>query len=116
VSWDSSVANDWATAWTAEESWFDSRQGKRQVFSSGCRLDLGPRQLSNGYRGLFPPAVKRPVREAKVKNVWSHTSFPSQAFMASRETALLFLFISYKKKCLDEKFVVWTLWLKSHYC
>jgi hypothetical protein len=47
--------------------------------------------LSNGYRGIFPPRVKRQGREAdqspqtsaEVKKMWIYTSTPPYAFMAS---------------------------------
>jgi hypothetical protein len=49
-----------------------------------------PNLLLNEYRGLFPPGVKRPGREAdhsppasaEVKKMWIYPSTPPYAFMA----------------------------------
>jgi hypothetical protein len=54
------------------------------------RLWVPPNLLSNGYRGLISPGVKRPEREAfhsppasaEVKKMWIYTSTPPYAFMA----------------------------------
>jgi hypothetical protein len=64
-----------------------------RFFSSPRRPDLstGPLSLlSNEYRRLFLPGVKRPGREAdhssqtsaEVKNTWIYTSTPPYVFMA----------------------------------
>jgi hypothetical protein len=75
------------TGWTIGVRGFDSRRGLGIfLFSSTSRPALGPPSLlSNGYRGLLPPGVKRPGREAdhshpsnaEVKNAWHCTSTPS---------------------------------------
>jgi hypothetical protein len=64
-----------------------------RIFSSPRLPDRswGPSSLlSNGYRRLFPPGVKRPGRQAdrspptsaEVKNMWIYTSAAPYAFMA----------------------------------
>jgi hypothetical protein len=74
----------------AKRSKFESRRGKN--VSSSRRPDRfwGPPSLqSNGYRGLFPPGVKRPGHEtghspptsAEVKNTWIYTSTPPCVFL-----------------------------------
>jgi hypothetical protein len=63
-----------------------------RIFSSPCRPDRlwgSPNLLSNGYRRLFPPGVKRPGREVdnwspactEVKKMWICTPTPPYAFM-----------------------------------
>jgi hypothetical protein len=58
-----------------------------RIFSSPRRPDRlrgQPNLLSNGYRGLFPPGVKRqgreadhsPPRSAEVKKMWINTPTP----------------------------------------
>jgi hypothetical protein len=67
------------------ETGFRFSSGAVIFFSSPQRPDLQwgpPSLLSNGYRGLFPPRVKRPGRKtdypppssAEVKNAWSYAS------------------------------------------
>jgi hypothetical protein len=61
-----------------------------RIFSSPRRPDWLWGLLSNGYRGLFPPGVKRPWREAdhsppasaEVKKTRIYTSTPLYVFKA----------------------------------
>jgi hypothetical protein len=63
-----------------------------RIFSSRCpdRLWSPTNLLSNGYRVLFSPGVKRPRREsdhspitsAEVKKMWVYTSTTPYALMA----------------------------------
>jgi hypothetical protein len=79
--------SDWPAGSTAEELWFDSRQG---LYSTASRPALGPTQTM-GYRRLFPwgggrkrlerEANRKPPSSGEVKNGWGFTSILPYVFM-----------------------------------
>jgi hypothetical protein len=83
----------YATCWTAEEWWFDSRQGQDVFLSRKRPYQLwGPSILSKGYWWLCPPKVIRPVHDLMLTlGIHGHIIFIlSYALVACTGTHLVY--------------------------
>jgi len=97
--------NDWATDWTTEESWFDSRKG--QKFPSSVKrpdqLRLNPASYKMGIEGSGDSILS----SAQIKNECSYTfTHPMTLWNVQGQlyfTVLCETYISLKKKKKKEK-------------